>query len=112
MTAVWELQSYFVVLKKDLDSFNRETEDLQKWIKRMRLYTDIKSANMILPNYTIHVSVRKHQPTYWDISFYHNNTKRYKGLKFFVGEYGFVVSVKWSKNKKVLREEKKLKYTY
>lgn len=74
------------------------------------LMHDVWNASFILENYTLELIVKKKLPTYWTISFTKDQLGLYKTLKKYTGEYGFIVPVRATRNKRVLKGEKKLKY--
>lgn len=106
-----QLLSELELLKKQVtnsQTFSQNIQQDQAW--RLHFYLDLKKAKKHLTNFTVRMDIRKKRPTYGEISFYHENLSMYETLKMFAWEYGFVVPVKWSKDKKVLRGEKRLKY--
>lgn len=80
--------------------------------RRIDLIIDLYLAQARLPNFTITLSVKQSRPKIWEIRFTSDDLSKYEILKRFAGEYGFVVPTKWSKSKRILRGEKRLKYVF
>lgn len=74
------------------------------------LLLDLYEARNRLFNYKVEISVKNKEPLFGSISFLHEDLSRFDAFKCYTGDYGFVVPVKASRNRKVLRGEKKLRY--
>lgn len=90
-----------------LDEMDVIPEERIKWIQ---FFADMHLAQERLAKYTLRLSVRQKQPTYGEISFFHDDLRKFDALKRFTWDFGFVVKVLGSKTKMVLRGEKRLKY--
>jgi len=56
------------------------------------------------------ITVKKNQPRYCTITFNHSDLNEFEMLKKYVGEYGFVVPIKWGKDMKDLKGERNIRY--
>jgi len=85
---------------------NRNQQD-SDWLMILK---EIQHANQKLLNYQMFITVKKNVPKYCTITFNHSDLNEFETLKKYVGEYGFVVPIKWGKETKVLKGEKNNRY--
>ena len=71
--------------------------------ERQALFNALEGAYNRLESFTVNVTVRNHKPTYGKICFMHQNLNDYDLLKTYVGEFGFVVPVQATTNKRILK---------
>lgn len=82
----------------------------EKKLLRYSLFKDLVSASVELKSFKLELLVKKTSPKMAIITFTQDDLSLLKSLKEYTGEYGFTVRIKASRNKKILRGEKKLRY--
>lgn len=80
-------------------------------IRRTDFISDLYQAQLKLDNFNLSISVKHKNPKFWEIRFAYTDLGKYETLKKYTGKYGFVVPTMWSKTKRILRGEKRLKYS-
>lgn len=90
---------------KELSSYEQEFLS-----QRLDLIVDLYHAQSKLDSFALSISVKQRKPKFWEIRFSYEDLTEYDSLKRYTWEYGFVVPTMWSKTKRILRGEKRLKY--